>query len=383
MESSVVSMSRIIVFFNLVFASAVVSHDAAEYIQSDTSIAAILRGNPTALLLKNAFFQKQSVMMQLLQTKCFTVCVLVMLVAISCITRNNPFDPVNQPAAHTGGATVVADKDTLMKSIFAATAGDTIALAGGTYPVSLRFGNSGTAARPIVVKGFDSSSVVQAQPGQGILYISGQHSIRFSQIVFDSSFASGVKIENGSSDIAFDNCIFRNNDYDGLEITDSDVRVTNCMFLRNTKAGIRISGDATGRYSVTADNVLCAHNLQEGVAIIAAPASIAHSTISDNGASGIVITSPAGAVRVAASVISFNGGAVVSGQWDSTVAHIALDSLDIFSNQQPLALVPAVSPAYWTGDPMFSDRGADNYSIGPASEIYSMEQLGIIIGYRK
>lgn len=306
-----------------------------------------------------------------------------MLVALSCITRNNPFDPVNQPAAHTGGATVVADKDTLMKSIFAAAAGDTIALAAGTYPVSLRFGNSGTAARPIVVKGFDSSSVVQAQPGQGILYISGQHSIRFSHVVFDSSFASGVKIENGSSDIAFDNCIFRNNDYDGLEITDSDVRVTSCAFLRNTKAGIRISGDATARYAVMADNVLCAHNMQEGVAIIAAPASITHSTISDNGASGIAITSPAGAVRVASSIISFNGGAGVSGQWDSTAAHITLDSLDIFSNQQSLTLMPAVSSVYWAWDPMFADRNADDYSIGAASEIYGLEQQGIIIGFRR
>ena len=369
-------MFRIIVFFNVPFASAVVSHGAAKYIQSGSNSAAMP-------LLKTAFFKFKRAMRKSIQTKCFTGCALVMLVALSCITRNNPFDPVNQPAAHTGGATVVADKDTLMKSIFAATAGDTIALAAGTYPVSLRFGNSGTAARPIVVRGYDSNSIVQAQPGLGILYISGQNSIRFSQIVFDSSFASGVKIENGSSDIAFDNCIFRNNDFDGLEITDSDVRVTNCMFLRNTKAGIRISGDATARYAVTADNVLCAHNLQEGVAIIAAPASLAHSTISDNGASGIAITSPAGAVRVVYSIISFNLGAGVSGQWDSTAARITLDSLDIFSNQQPLVLVPAVSPAYWTGDPMFADRGADNYSIGPASEIYSMEQLGIIIGFRR
>ena len=306
-----------------------------------------------------------------------------MLVALSCITRNNPFDPVNQPAAHTGGATVVADKDTLMKSIFAATAGDTIALAVGTYPVSLRFGNSGTAARPIVVRGYDSNAIVQAQPGLGILYISGQHSIRFSQIVFDSSFASGVKIENGSSDIAFDNCIFRNNDYDGLEITDSDVRVTNCMFLRNKKAGIRISGDATARYAVTVDNALCAHNTQEGVVIVAAPASITRSTISDNGGSGVAITTPAGAVRVTATIISFNTGAGISGQWDSTAAHINLDSLDLFSNQQAITLAPVLSPVYWAWDPMFSDRNTDNYSIDAASEIYNMEQQGIVIGFRK
>jgi hypothetical protein len=306
-----------------------------------------------------------------------------MFIAISCITRNNPFDPVNQLAAHAGGTTIVTDKDTLMKTIFAATAGDTIALAAGTYPVSLRFGNSGTSTRPIVVKGFDSSSVVHAQSGLGILYISGQHSIRFSHVVFDSSYASGVKIENGSSDIVFDGCIFRNNDYDGLEITDSDVRVMNCMFLRNKKAGIRISGDATARYAVTVDNALCAHNTQEGAAIIAAPATITHSTISDNGASGIAITSPADTVRVAASIISFNAGAGISGQWDSNAAHITLDSLDIFSNQQSITLAPALSPVYWTWDPVFADRGADDYSIGPASEIYKMEQQGIVIGFRK
>jgi hypothetical protein len=306
-----------------------------------------------------------------------------MLIAISCITRDNPFDPVNQPAAHAGSTTIVADKDTLMKTVFAAVAGDTIAIAAGTYPVSLRFGNSGTSAHPIVVKGIDSSSVVHAQPGLGILYISGQHSIRFSHVVFDSSYASGVKIENGSSDIVFDNCTFRNNDYDGLEITDSDVRAANCVFLRNKKAGIRISGDATARHAVTMDNALCAHNTQEGAAIIASPASITHSTISDNGASGIAITSPAGAVRVAASIISFNAGAGISGQWDSTVAHITLDSLDIFSNQQAITLVPALSPAYWAWDPLFTDGGANDYSIGATSEIYRLEQQGIVIGFRR
>jgi hypothetical protein len=32
---------------------------------------------------------------------------------------------------------------------------------------------------------------------------------------------------------------------------------------------------------------------------------------------------------------------------------------------------------------MFTNRGAGDYSIGPASEIYNMEQQGIIIGFRK
>jgi hypothetical protein len=350
--------------------------------QSDSSIAAMPRAKPAGQYLTRVIFKKQGVMRRAIQTKCFTVCALVMLIAISCITRNNPFDPVNQPAAHASGTAVVSDKDTLMTRIFNAMPGDTVVLAAGVFPVSLRFGSSGTASRPIVFKGSDSS-VVHAQPGLGILYISGQHSLRFSHLVFDSSFASGVKIENGSSDIAFDNCIFRNNDFDGLEITDSDVRATNCVFLRNKKAGIRISGNATAAYAVAVDNALCAHNAQEGVAVIAAPASIAHSTISDNGASGVAITSPAGAVRVAASIVSFNGAAGISGQWDSTAAHIFLDSLDIFSNQQVITISPTVSSFFWTVDPMFTDRVADIYSIGASGEIYRLEQQGIIIGYRK
>lgn len=365
------------------FAFAVVSHEAEKYIQSDSSIAALQRGNPTAPLLKNAFFQKQSVMKQPLQTKCFTVCVLVMLVAISCITRNNPFDPINQPSPRAGVKTIVNDKDSLINKAFAAKPGDTIALSAGVYPVSLRFNNSGTIERPIVIMGTDSSSVVRAQPGQGILYISGQHSLRLSHIVFDSSFASGAKIENGSTDIVFSDCVFLDNMFDGLEITDSDVRAKNCVFLRNKKAGMRISGDATAAHIVTVDNALCAHNTQEGVVIVAAPASITRSTISDNGTSGIAITSPAGAVRVAASIISFNAGAGIYGQWDSTAAQITLDSLDIFSNQQAITLVPVLSPVYWAWDPMFSDRNTDNYSIGVASEIYRLEQQGVVIGFRK
>jgi hypothetical protein len=307
-----------------------------------------------------------------------------MMIALSCITRNNPFDPINQKAQpiHPSGTITVSNKDTLIARVLNATAGDTIVVASGIYPVDLRFGNSGTSSQPIVLRGQDTSSIIRPQPGSGILYIGAQHSLRFSHLVFDSSISSGVKIENNSTDIVFDSCVFRNNQLDGLEAVDSDVLLNYCVCLRNTRAGIRVSGDATGHHTVTVNNALLAHNTQEGASINAAPAAIAHSTISDNGSNGIALTSPAGMVRLATSIISYNAGAAVSGQWDTTFAQIQLDSLDLFSNQQTVTLIPAVTPTFWTWNPLFIDHSAGNYSIGTQSELYTLQQQGIVIGYR-
>lgn len=315
--------------------------------------------------------------------KCFTVCALVIFVSLSCITRNNPFDPINSPALLPGVRTLVSNADTLAAKIFSASAGDTIVVAPGIYHVSLRFNNSGTADKPIVVLGSDTGSVLRAQPTLGILYISAQHSLRFQYMTFDSSNASGAKIENGSSDIVFSDCAFQDNAFDGLEITDSDVKASHCTFVRNEKAGIVINGDASGSHTVIMENALMAHNVQDGVDVIAAPAAISHSTISDNGGNGITVTTPAGAVTVATSIISFNAGDGISGLWDSTVSQLSFDSLDIDSNRTALSLSPAVSPLYWIWDPMFADRSAGDYSIGAASEIYGLEQQGFVIGYRQ
>jgi hypothetical protein len=314
---------------------------------------------------------------------CFTVNVLVMFVSFSCISRNNPFDPVNMPALTLGSTTVVSNADTLAAKIFQASAGDTIVVAPGVYHVSLRFTNNGTADRPIVVLGRGSGPILRAQPTLGILYLSAQHFIRFKNMTFDSSNASGAKIENGCADIVFSDCAFIDNIIDGLEISDSDVRVSHCTFLQNGKAGVRINGDASGSHTVTLDNALFAHNVQEGLAVIAAPITVSRSTISDNGGNGITITTPAGMVVIKTSILSFNAGDGISGLWDAATAQLSLDSLDIVSNQAALSLNPVVSPEYWTWDPMFADRNTGDYSVGSASEIYRLEQQGVMIGYRK
>jgi hypothetical protein len=305
-----------------------------------------------------------------------------MFVSFLCISRNNPFDPVNRPALISGSRTIVADADTLTAKIFSASAGDTIVVSPGTYHVSLRFTNNGTADKPIVVLGSDTGSVLRAQPTLGILYISAQHSIRFQHMTFDSSNASGAKIENGCTDIVFSDCAFIDNAFDGLEITDSDVRANHCTFLRNGKAGVRINGDASGSHSVTLDNILAAHNAQEGVSVTAAPVSVTHATISDNDSNGIILTTPAGVVRVALSIISFNAGAGVAGLWDAASAQLLFDSLDVYSNGSAFTLTPPVSSSYFAWDPLFTDRNADDYSTGPASPVDSMELQGIVIGYR-
>lgn len=321
-------------------------------------------------------------MVPFMSAKCFTGCALVMLILSSCITRDNPFDPVNRKA-HVGRTYVVSNQDSLMARVFSALPGDTIALTAGTFRVSLRFGYSGSTSRPIVVTGANGGSVVTAQPGLGILYLSGQHSIHVSGVVFDSSNASGAKVENGSSDILFESCAFLDNSLDGLEITDSDVGAMHCTFVHNGRAGLSVNGDGSGSHAVTLDNVLSAHNTKDGISVTAAPLAITHATISDNGNSGIVLTTPAGEVRVALSILSFNAGAGVAGLWSASTSQLVFDSLDIDSNGTAFSLSPTVSPSYWIADPMFADRNAGDYSIGAASEIDSLQLQGIVVGYRE
>jgi hypothetical protein len=302
---------------------------------------------------------------------------------VSCISRDNPFDPINQHAAYVGTVTV-SDKDTLTNRLLNAAAGDTIIIERGVYPVSLRFNNNGTAAGPIMVMGKDTGTVLNALPPDlGIMFLSAKSFIQFKNIVFEKSFGSGAKIENGSHDISFSHCVFRGNAFDGLEITDSDVLATDCVFEGNQKAGVRINGNGTASHAVVMDNVLAAHNTQDGVAIIAAPVSISHSTISDNGGNAISLATPAGRVSVASSVLSFNGGAGISGVWNQAAAQLAFDSLDIFQSQPDTSLNPVVSFSYWSFDPLFADHTAGNYTPTAQSEIYKMETQGIIIGYRR
>ena len=83
-----------------------------------------------------------------------------------------------------------------------------------------------------------------------------------------------------------------------------------------------------------------------------------------------------------ASIISYNAGAGISGLWESGTTSLSLDSLDIFGNQSELSLNPAFAASYWTWDPIFTDRNADDYSLGAAGALYAMEQAGTVIGYR-
>jgi hypothetical protein len=300
----------------------------------------------------------------------------------ACIKRNNPFDPVNQPH-RTGPAAVVYDKDTLMSRVKNAVAGDTILIGAGSYEVSLRFLNNGTPSAPIVVAAQDNGVILTAPPNQGPLFISAGSNFRFYNLTFRASASSGVKVEYGSSAVLFDKCTFSDNALDGLEIVDSDVRVVNCSFLRNKLAGIRISGKSTGLDSMVVDNALIAHNGASGIDVTGAVAIVSRCTASNNGGGGFTVASPAGAVSLAKSIVSFNTGSALSGQYDPAVCAVSLDSCDFFANGGALSLTPALAASYFTLDPVFTDTAADDFSIGPSSGIDAMERQGTIIGYRK
>ena len=186
MESSVVSAMTMIVFFDSCDTAGSGSHSTRTERKTTGSIAAQRhRGGRSCPATKQSVRNLRNITDNAMLRKCFTVCAFVIFVSLSCITRNNPFDPINSPALFPGVRTLVSNADTLAAKIFSASAGDTIVVAPGIYHVSLRFNNSGTADKPIVVLGSDTGSVLRAQPTLGILYISAQHSLRFQYMTFD------------------------------------------------------------------------------------------------------------------------------------------------------------------------------------------------------
>jgi hypothetical protein len=302
-----------------------------------------------------------------------------------CIKRDNPFDPINQKYPFLGRIIFVYNDSTLINAFLEAQNGDTIKISSGIYKASLRFNNSGSQSAPIVVMGDNLGSVILHAPAtEGILFISNKSFIEFYNIIFDSSYSSGVKTENSCLGIKFVNCIFKNCELDGLEITDSDVLITNCQFINNKRSGIRISGDPKLNNNVIIKNILSVYNGLEGISILSVPTVIKQATLCDNGKTGILITTPSKDIEIKNSILAFNLESGISGVFDPSVCNIMVDSVVIFSTGTNIMLEPATNFNYFSYDPMFTNRSAIDYSITSASPLNYIEtQTGSIIGYRK
>lgn len=293
---------------------------------------------------------------------------------------------------------VVTRSDSISRAIGIAHAGDTILIGRGSFAVNLQFGDSGTAANPIVVRGYPGGrTVLRAASDRetgviasSVLILSGNAHVRFQDLIFRGASISSIKLENGSRDISFRDCVFDSSAAYGLEVIDSDVKLTDCRLIGNGK-GAYLQGREGGAVSIDLSNVLIARNLGTGLDLLTPTGTISNATIADNGGDGINLKVPSRTLTIANSIIASNGGTGLLRVketnyqntlnvrecvlWENAAADWGLDGLDS-------TVAAVIVNGNFNLNPGFVDPASLDYGIRGDSPLIEYDRLRILIGYR-
>jgi hypothetical protein len=296
-----------------------------------------------------------------------------------CLSRNQAVFAYNDSVAivksYCGINPITADSFIL--KIPAVKPGDTLYLSADVFSMHFTLENKGDSTKPIVFIGspfmktiFDSADV----------FISNCQNVQFKNIIFQNSKKnSGIKVQNKSSTIYFDNCIFRNNIFCGIECADGSVQLRDCLIYNNRHSGIRISGDGSFGLSLTMDNVIVTHNDSDGVNIGSATVKMDHVTISDNLLNGVRLVDFDKQAIIKNTIFSFNGRSGLYRQQSirDGMGTFLPPECDFFGNGEKDIAADSVylnfNVGYKTEDPGFIDRAQNNYRISPSSKLYGSE----------
>jgi hypothetical protein len=278
----------------------------------------------------------------------------------------------------------ITDVDTLQTRLFAAEPGDTLVVAGGTFSPIVRFVNSGTAQRPIVVQGQLDMTTVFVNPD---VRLSGNGYILFQHLTFRGNPESGgVKLEANAGPITFRSCRFEDNATFGLEIIDSDARLADCRITGNGGSGMRISSSRSAANRVTLDNVLIAHNRLDGIDVVTSALSIGHTTISDNGRNGIRLSDPEAELAVFSSLVTYNGRHGIHFESGFTAGYpFTIHYSVLYGNTDSPPVTGHFSDSldYWSFAVSYADQSTNDYAVAAGNRVYELDRQGIIIGYRR
>lgn len=276
----------------------------------------------------------------------------------------------------------ITNVDSLRREFSLAGPGDIFVIAGGSFTPFLQTDSSGTDKEPIIIQGQPDMSTIFIRPE--IILSDNRHFI-FRNIVFRESGLDGIRLENESGPIVFDKCHFEQNAGNGLNIIDSDVRIINCRITGNVGCGIFASSDQQNDNYVHIHNSLIAQNHLSGIEIIAATnLYVTNTTISDNGGQGLFLRGPEITLQINNSILSFNKDGIVYDSPFSSEHLFTLGATVIFGNlDRSIRVVIDQIPEYIDDiDPLFMDKGNLDYRISSQSELKTLEELGISIGYR-
>lgn len=285
---------------------------------------------------------------------------------------------------------VYARADSLDAGTKAAKAGDTLFIGKGALSVDLRFFQSGTLDKPIVVRGYPGGNTILRAPagGASAMTLSQNRFILFQDIVF----RGGVQIVAGSSDITFRGCTFDSSSTTGLKVANSGVALTDCRLLGNG-VGLSFLGDTTS-LSLNLRNVLLARNASHGLVLVDAKGEVNNCTLADNGGDGINMKIRFSALSISNSIISGNAGVGVYRQRNTELQDQPLvKQCDVWGNTggdwSLAGLTSAAMDQMKSTDydiaPVFADTARFDYGLQPGSKLAELEhqaQFPIVIGYR-
>ncbi len=262
--------------------------------------------------------------------------------------------------------------ESIRDSIAQLEPGDTLFLDSMTLNYSLRFTNIGTDTSDTIFIIGSPFMNTRLQPAN--FFVSRCANIRFVNIVFSGASGSGAKVEYSSSGISFENCIFSNNSFSGLEIVDSDVELKNCKIINNGASGIEMSTNGKNENMLYAKNLLVAHNKLYGIHSLSATVYISNATISDNGKDGIFLDIATKPVVLEYSNITFNNAYGL--RRDNEASRIfSLYKMNIYGNTSGDFTTDTLHSVL-NVDPHYVNKDENDYRIQNTSLLYNLN-----IGY--
>lgn len=256
----------------------------------------------------------------------------------------------------------ISDPDDIKKKIESLKPGDTLSIDSGMHEVEIRFRDFGDSSKPLVIQGSPFMNTVLHHPN---FVISHSQNIIIRNLTFLDSRSRGLPIEYYSSAIKLENCNIINSTDNGLVVINSVVSVENCTFRENAD-GIYCNGPDT---KLDVKNVLIVKNRKSGIECNMSQLSISKATISDNGNSGIYLTSQRSPLSIVSTLITYHSSfGIERGASDVEMSGISLYHSVFFGNASGDfsgdSSKITIDISCKRTDPQFANRELNNYTVG-------------------
>ncbi len=299
---------------------------------------------------------------------------------------------------NTHNKPVITNADSLTGKALAAQPGDSLLIGPGVFPANLRFSHSGTAEKPIVVRGYPSLGTVfkafdkaRASASDYAVFLDSVSFLRFENIVFRKGRLSGFKLDR-SRGVTFRNCQFDSSARYGLEVIDGDADVKDSRFLANGGGGILQNGDGSQGYKLSLLNILVAGSGGHGLELLSPSGEITNCTLADNRKDGIHVDVPINALTISNTLVASNAGiGIYRGPDVGPKDAFVVRESDVWGNAPDWG--PTAADSTWVVNlrkanlniqPEFINPASWDYSLLPGSALseYERQPLPVIIGYR-